>query len=130
MEENWWFAIRAEVVGYIPGESDEPQCEFVLYTDEAGLDLAESRYEYHFENDYRSVLVDQNIWINKEGECYIEDADHPEGNHYTFRITGVELEGNDDIFEVTEPDGGWNLYAKRPGQVTAKISYNDYYGKP
>ena len=31
-------------------------------------------YEYHFENDYRSVLVDQNIWINKEGECYVEDA--------------------------------------------------------
>ena len=130
LEEGWHFVIRTEVVGYIPGASDEPQCEFVLYTDEAGLDLAESWYEYHFENDYRSVLVDQNIWINKEGECYIEDADHPEGNHYTFRITGVELEGNDDIFEVTEPDGGWNLYAKRPGQVTAKISYNDYYGKP
>ena len=130
LEEGWHFVIRTKVVGYIPGESDEPQCEFVLYTDEAGLDLAESWYEYHFENDYRSVLVDQNIWINKEGECYIEDADHPEGNHYTFRITGVELEGNDDIFEVTEPDGGWNLYAKRPGQVTAKISYNDYYGKP
>ena len=55
-------------------QSDEPQCEFVLYTDEADLDLAESRYEYHFENDYRSVLVDQNIWINKEGECYIEDG--------------------------------------------------------
>ena len=128
LEEGWHFVIRTEVVGYIPGESDEPQCEFVLYTDEAVLDLAESRYEYHFENDYRSVFVDQNIWINKEGECYIEDADHPEGNHYTFRITGVELEGNDDIFEVTEQDGGWNLYANRPGQVKAFISYTDISG--
>ena len=130
LEENWWFAIRAEVVGYIPGESDEPQCEFVLFADEAGLDLAESLYEYHFEYDYRSVLVDQNIWINKEGDCYIEDGSNPYGGNGTFQITGVELEGNDDIFEVTEHDGGWNLYANRPGQVTAKISYNDYYGKP
>ncbi len=47
--------------------------ELILYTDEANLDLAESWYEYHFENDYRSVLVDQNIWINKEGDGYIED---------------------------------------------------------
>ena len=130
LEEGWHFVIRAEVVGYIPGASDEPQCEFVLYTDEAGLDLAESLYVYHFENDYRSVLVDQNIWINKEGNCYIEDGSNPYGGDGTFRITGVELEGNDDIFEVTEHDGGWNLYANRPGQVKAQISYNDYFGNP
>ena len=129
LEENWWFAIRAEVVGYIPGEGDEPQCE-VLFTDEAGLHLAESQDVYYFENDHRSVLVDQNIWINKEGDCYIEDGSNPYGNDYTFQITGVELEGNENIFEVKEQDEGWNLYAIRPGQVTAKISYNDYYGKP
>ena len=98
LEEGWHFVIRTEVVGYIPGASDEPQCEFVLYTDEAGLDLAESWYEYHFENDYRSVLVDQNIWINKEGEGYVEDKDHIGGEPINFQITGVELEGNDDIF--------------------------------
>ena len=105
LEEGWHFVIRTEVVGYIPGASDEPQCEFVLYTDEAGLDLAESWYEYHFENDYRSVLVDQNIWINKEGEGYVEDKDHIGGEPINFQITGVELEGNDDIFEVTEHEG-------------------------
>ena len=125
LEEGWHFVIRTEVVGYIPGASDEPQCEFVLYTDEAGLDLAESRYEYHFENDYRSVLVDQNIWINNQGDCYIEDGSNPYGGDGTFRITGVELKGNDDIFEVTEHDGGWNLYANRPGRVKALISYLD-----
>lgn len=125
LEEGWHFVIRTKVVGYIPGESDEPQCEFVLYTDEAGLDLAESRYEYHFENDYRSVLVDQNIWINNQGDCYIEDGSNPYGGDGTFRITGVELKGNDDIFEVTEHDGGWNLYANRPGRVKALISYLD-----
>lgn len=130
LEENWWFAIRAEVVGYIPGDGDESQCEFVLFADEASLDLAESRYEYHFENDYRSVLVDQNIWINKEGDCYIEDGSNPYGGNGTFQITGVELEGNDDIFEVTEQDEGWNLYADCPGQVKAKISYKDYFGNP
>ena len=130
LEEGWHFVIRTEVVGYIPGESDEPQCEFVLFADEAGLDLAESLYEYHFEYDYRSVLVDQNIWINKEGDCYIEDGSNPYGRNGTFQITGVELEGNEDIFEVTEHDEGWNLYADCPGQVKAKISYNDYYGNP
>lgn len=128
LEEGWHFVIRTEVVGYIPGASDEPQCEFVLYTDEAGLDLAESWYEYHFENDYRSVLVDQNIWINKEGESYVEDKDHIGGEPINFQITGVELEGNDDIFEVTEHEGGWNLNANRPGQVKAFISYTDISG--
>ena len=128
LEEGWHFVIRTEVVGYIPGASDEPQCEFVLYTDEAGLDLAESWYEYHFENDYRSVLVDQNIWINKEGEGYVEDKDHIGGEPINFQITGVELEGNDDIFEVTEHEGGWNLNANRPGQVKAFISYTDISG--
>ena len=59
LEEGWHFVIRAEVVGYIPGESDEPQREFVLFADEAGLDLAESWYEYHFENDDRSEYLDQ-----------------------------------------------------------------------
>lgn len=128
LEEGWHFVIRTEVVGYIPGASDEPQCEFVLYTDEAGLDLAESWYEYHFENDYRSVLVDQNIWINKEGEGYVEDKEHIGGEPINFQITGVELEGNDDIFEVTEHEGGWNLNANRPGQVKAFISYTDISG--
>ena len=125
LEQDWWYVIRVEVVGYLYAGNEMPVEELILYTDETNLDLAESRYEYHFENDYRSVLVDQNIWINNQGDCYIEDGSNPYGGDGTFRITGVELKGNDDIFEVTEHDGGWNLYANRPGRVKALISYLD-----
>ncbi len=125
LEQDWWYVIRVEVVGYLYAGNELPVEELTLCTDEAGLDLAKSRYEYFFENDNRSVLVDQDIWINNQGDCYIEDGNSPTGGDGNFRITGVELEGNDDIFEVTENDGGWNLHANRPGQVKALISYLD-----
>ena len=129
VEAGWWYEMRAEIVGFI-GDPDQPEDEFVLDTEAIGLDLMNAMYDYQFGIENRRVLVDQNIWINKTGNCYVEDKDHKDGEDVAFQITGIELKAEEDnAFQIEEMEDGWNLHANKPGRVTALISYRDLKGE-
>ena len=114
--ESYWFEVQASV-----------KCGNIDLDSRAALGLSQVRkeiedYDNWFPVKDQSILISDKIWISKEFNVWIENAENPNGAFILTEITGVEplSEGK---FECSNKGGGWMLRPLQPGEAEFKITY-------
>ena len=91
---------------------------------EVGLHSREARYDYDTMSD-RELLLYQSVWVDGQMDCYVEDRDHPDGEHFNVEVTNVSVE-DPEVCELTEQENGWDIQAKQWGETAVTVTYKLY----
>lgn len=129
LEENkgndFWFEARAYVK--VQGET--------VYSAQAGINTRECTENYYLPED-EVFLVDQDYWVNKNYNGYVQNQENPDGRDFNFSVTDVSVSNAEDEENVTpvceintQNENGWNIQAKRLGTAVVTLIYNDISGE-
>ena len=89
---------------------------------EAGLYVREERYDYENKVEDRQLLVDQSMWVDKWMNCYVENAEYPDGADLTYTVTNVEVPEGSSC-EVYPDENGWSIQARGIGDTEVTVYY-------
>ena len=125
--DEYWFEVRAYV--NVPGE-EEP-----VYFEQAGINAREHIEEHYLPED-EVILQDWSHWVSRNYNCYVQNADHPDGINLSQKITQIsvvnaaEEEDNSPVCEINYQDeGGWNIKARRFGTAVVTLAYENLSGE-
>lgn len=105
------------------------------------VDVKEPRYDYgelpYFYEGSTEQLPYWDFGINKEVNCYVEDAAYPEGEGLPVSVTSVAAENAADdegygsvvTVEPWENENGWNVHMNRMGHAIVTVDYTTWDGK-
>lgn len=89
---------------------------------EAGLYVREERYDYENKVEDRQLLVDQSMWVDNWMNCYVENAEYPDGADLTYTVTNVEVPEGSSC-EVYPEENGWSIQARGVGETEVTVYY-------
>lgn len=122
---NFWFEARASV----------KVREETVYMAQAGINTRETREDYYLPED-EVILMDDDYWINRNYDGYIQNQEDPDGRNFNFTVTDVTVsnaeheEDETPVCEVNYQDeNGWNIQAKRFGTAVVTLTYNNISGE-
>lgn len=123
--ENYWFEARAHV--NVNGVE--------VCMAQAGINTRDTCEDYYLPED-EVILLDDDYWINKNYDGYVQNKDNPDGRNFNFALTNVSVSNAEDeadetpVCEINDPDeNGWNIHAKRFGTAVVTLTYNDFSGE-
>ena len=123
-DENFWFEARAHV--NVNG--------IEVYMAQAGINTRDTCEDYYLPED-EVILKDDDYWINKNYDGYVQNKDYPDGSDFNFALTNVSVSNAEDevdetpVCEINASDeNGWNIHAKRFGTAVVTLTYNDISG--
>lgn len=91
---------------------------------EAGLYVREERYDYENKVEDRQLLVDQSMWVDNWMNCFVENAEYPDGADLTYTVTNVEVpEGSSCEVYPDENGNGWSIQARGIGDTEVTVYY-------
>ena len=125
--EEYKFAARVFVM-VNTGNEDE---QIELNRCQIALNTRETVYDYHLDeyNEWQ-MMVDEGLWINRIGDCWVENAENWDGGNLPYEITSVSVEnaegeGDTPVCSVKENKYGWDVIAEHPGAAILTIRYKD-----
>lgn len=120
-DENFWFEARAHV--YVN--------DIEVYMAQAGINTRDTCENYYLPED-EVILKDDDYWINKNYDGYVQNEDNPDGSDFNFALTNVSVSNAEDeadetpVCEINASDeNGWNIHANRFGTAVVTLTYND-----
>ena len=92
--------------------------------EEAGLYVREERYEYENKVEDRQLLVDQSTWVDNWMRCFVENAEYPDGEDLSYKVTDVKVPENSSCVVYPDENGnGWSIQARVIGETEVTVYY-------
>ena len=98
---------------------------------QAGINTRDTCENYYLPED-EVILKDDDYWINKNYDGYVQNEDNPDGSDFNFALTNVSVSNAEDeadetpVCEINASDeNGWNIHANRFGTAVVTLTYND-----
>ena len=122
LEENdrseYWFEVRAHIK--INGTE--------VFTCQSGLYGKENVEEYYINfGATLETVPGENVWLNQNLNCYVENPEHPYGELLQAKITKVKTL-NKQIYSIAYLKNGWRMKAEKPGETKIEVTYTDIHG--
>lgn len=95
-----------------------------------GFDVREARFDFHGEFDDAVLFVDDEWYVSKNGNVYLETTLLPDGAEGEYTIREIQYESGQDEFDtrdavdVIEEENGWLFKAVRGGELNVHIIAN------
>ena len=95
-----------------------------------GFDVREARFDFHGEFDDAVLFVDDEWYVSKNGNVYLETTLLPDGAEGEYTIREIQYESGQDEFDtrdavdVIEEENGWRFKAVRGGELNVHIIAN------
>lgn len=93
-----------------------------------GFDVREARFDFHGEFDDAVLFVDDEWYVSKNGNVYLETTLLPDGAEGEYTIREIQYESGQDEFDtrdavdVIEEENGWLFKAVRGGEVNVHVN--------
>lgn len=133
-DENGGFYVNYSVTKKVDNE------EFVVYKDRKLLWFKSDIEHYAFPNEWISLLLGDNEFINKNLRVYVENKDYPWGRWMDTEITDIEVLRHRQYYEdgakptgksivfLSKDENGWNFYGEDHGETDFRLFFNDIHG--
>ena len=95
-----------------------------------GFDVREARFDFHGEFDDAVLFVDDEWYVSRNGNVYLETTLLPDGAEGEYTIREIQYESGQDEFDtrdavdVIEEENGWLFKAVRGGELNVHIIAN------
>ena len=92
------------------------------------FDVREAWFDYHGEFDDAVLFVDDERYVSKNGNVYLETSWLPDGAEGSYTITSIQFDMPEDEFDtrdavdVTEEENGWLFKAVRGGEANVHVN--------
>ena len=117
--ENYWFEIRAYVM---VGNQEVGRAQ-------AGINsIREPEYSYQTPDYDRNIRPGEEIWIEDNFNCYVQDPEYPYGENIPVKITRMAVLDT-DVCQLIPQKNGWLIRAKECGEAVVTFVYNDLNGQ-
>ena len=93
-----------------------------------GFDVREAWFDFHGEFDDAVLFVDDEWYVSKNGNVYLETSGLPDGAEGSYTITSIQFDMPEDEFDtrdavdVTEEENGWLFKAVRGGEANVHVN--------
>lgn len=93
-----------------------------------GFDVREAWFDFHGEFDDAVLFVDDEWYVSKNGNVYLETSWLPDGAEGSYTITSIQFDMPEDEFDtrdavdVTEEENGWLFKAVRGGEANVHVN--------